>query len=64
MKKKTELTTGNQIGDEGAKAMSEILDVNTTLKTLGLSGEGERERKRKRMKNGLQEMGLELKVPK
>ena len=62
MKKK--LTTGNQIGDEGAKAMSEILDVNTTLKTLGLSGEGERKRKRKRMKNELQEMGLELKVPK
>ena len=38
--------TGNDIGDEGAKALSEMLKVNTTLTSLDLSGE-EEERKRK-----------------
>ena len=32
----------NGIGDEGAKSMSEMLKVNTTLTTLDLSGEEER----------------------
>ena len=31
--------TDNQIGDEGAKAMSEMLKVNTTLTTLKLLSE-------------------------
>ena len=39
--------TGNEIGDEGAKAMSEVLKVNTTLKELDLSGDEERKRKEK-----------------
>ena len=40
--------TGNGIGDEGAKAMSEMVKVNTTLTTLNLRGEEERkERKEK-----------------
>ena len=30
--------TGNEIRDEGAKAMSEVLKVNTTLTSLDLSG--------------------------
>ena len=30
---------GNNIGDEGAKAMSEMLKVNTTLTSLDLGGE-------------------------
>ena len=33
--------TGNQIGDEGAKAISEMLKVNTTLTSLDLSREEE-----------------------
>ena len=41
--------TGNGIGDEGAKALSEMLKVNTTLLTLGLEREEERrERKGKK----------------
>ena len=40
--------TGNEIGVEGAKAMSEMLKVNTTLTTLNLSCEEERKRKRKK----------------
>ena len=44
--------TGNKIGDEGAKAMSEILEKNTTLTSLDLSCEKEetkgRERKREK----------------
>ena len=34
--------TGNDIGDEGAKSMSEMLKVNSTLTTLDMSGEEER----------------------
>ena len=34
--------TDNGIGDEGAKAMSEMLKVNSTLTTLDLSCEEER----------------------
>ena len=33
--------TVNQIGDKGAKSMSEVLKVNTTLTALDLSGENE-----------------------
>ena len=38
------------IGDEGARAMSEMLKVNTTLTILALDSEEEREKK-KRKKN-------------
>ena len=45
--------TANGIGAEGAKAMSEMLKVNTTLTTLNLEGEEERkereEKERERM---------------
>ena len=41
--------TGNKIGDEGAKTLSEMLTVNTTLTSLNLWGE-EEERKGKRKK--------------
>ena len=41
-KEKEERMTGNGIGDEGAKAMSEMMKVNTTLTTLDLSCEEER----------------------
>ena len=34
--------TGNKVGDEGAKAMSEMMKVNTSLTTLDLYGEEER----------------------
>ena len=40
--------TGNRIGAEGAKAMSEMLKVNTTLTSLNLYGKEERERERER----------------
>ena len=47
--------TENEIGVEGAKSMSEMLEVNTTLASLNLKceqGESEREEKRKKeMKN-------------
>ena len=36
--------TDNRIGDEGAKALSEMLKLNTTLKFLNLSCEEERKR--------------------
>ena len=39
--------TDNDIGDEGAKSMSEMLKSNTTLQSLNLGSEGERRRKRK-----------------
>ena len=39
--------TGNGIGDEGAKSMSEMLKSNTTLTSLNLWGE-EEERERER----------------
>ena len=43
--------TGNDIGDEGAKAMSEMLKVNATLTELNLGGKEERrERERKKQK--------------
>ena len=42
--------TGNGIGDEGAKALSEMLKVNSTLTTLDLRGEEERKEKEKRKK--------------
>ena len=44
--------TGNGIGDEGAKAMSSMMKVNSTLTTLNLRGEEERkerEEKERRM---------------
>ena len=45
--------TVNGIGDEGAKAMSEMLKVNSTLTELNLGGEEERkERKEKEKKEG------------
>ena len=40
--------TGNEIGAEGAKAMSEMLKVNSTLTTLNLEGEEERRERRER----------------
>ena len=46
--------TDNKIGDEGAKAMSEMLKVNTTLTSLDLRGEEEkrgREKEKKEKKN-------------
>ena len=46
--------TGNGIGDEGAKSMSEMMKVNTTLTSLDLSGEEER-KKGKRKKKGKEE---------
>ena len=46
--------TDNEIGEEGAKSMSEMMKVNTTLTSLNLRGEEERKKgkkqeKRKRM---------------
>ena len=36
--------TVNEIGDKGAKSMSEVLKVNTTLTSLGLWSEEEERR--------------------
>ena len=40
--------TGNRIGKEGAKSMSEMLKVNSTLKTLNLSGDEKRKEREKK----------------
>ena len=47
--------TGNGIGDEGAKTLSEMLKVNTTLKSLFLGSDEEerKERKKKREKKNI-----------
>ena len=51
--------TGNAIGDEGAKALSEVLK-NTTLTSLNLRGEEEEKNgKEKEKKNEWQGIGLE-----
>ena len=42
--------TDNEIGDEGAKAMSEMLKVNTTLSTLYLGGEEQKRKERRERK--------------
>ena len=42
--------TGNRIEEEGAKAMSEMLKVNSTLTTLDLRCEEERKEKRRERK--------------
>ena len=44
-KNRDKSTTGNGIGDEGAKAMCEMLKVNTTLTGLYLGGK-KKERKK------------------
>ena len=36
--------TGNEIGDEGAKALGEALKLNSTLKTLNLKCDNEKEK--------------------
>ena len=41
---------GNRIGVEGAKAMSKMLKVNTTLRTLTLDGEGRKKREKRQNK--------------
>ena len=46
--------TGNGIGDEGAKSLSEMLKSNTTLTSLNLYGEEERknrEREKRKERN-------------
>ena len=40
--------TVNEIGDEGAKAMSEMVKVNSTLTSLNLRCEEERKERRER----------------
>ena len=42
--------TANGIGDEGAKAMSEMMKVNSTLTTLNLRGEEERKEREEKEK--------------
>ena len=49
-KKKEERMTDNGIGVEGAKAMSEMLKVNTTLTTLNLGCEEERKEREEKEK--------------
>lgn len=39
--------TGNDIGDEGAKSMSEMLKVNKTLTELNLRGDEQKARKKR-----------------
>ena len=43
--------TDNGIGDEGAKAMSEMMKVNNTLTELNLGCEEKRKERRERRKN-------------
>ena len=52
-KGKDEQMTDNGIGVEGAKVMSEMMEVNTTLTSLNMSCEEEiyRERRRHKQRN-------------
>ena len=43
--------TGNNIGVEGAKSMSEMLMTNTTLTSLDLSGEEEGKTEKEKERN-------------
>ena len=43
--------TGNEIGDDGATSMSEMLKVNAALKELNMNGKEEGEREREDKKN-------------
>ena len=54
----------NMIGDEGAKALSEMLKVNTTLTKLYLWSMEERKRKGEGKKYEYQVMISEMKVQK
>ena len=57
--------TGNGIGDEGAKALSEGLKVNTTLTELLLGGERARQRNHiKEKENKKQAVYLKMKEQK
>ena len=42
--------TGNGLGVEGAKSMSEMLKVNTTLTSLNLTSEEERKQRERKDK--------------
>ena len=42
--------TDNEIGDEGAEAISKMLKVNKTLTSLDLTGEEEERREREKEK--------------
>ena len=59
--------TGNAIGDEGAKSMSEMMKLNTTLTSLHLGGQEEegkgnkdKEQEKKRKMDEWQVIRLEL----
>ena len=41
----------NRIGDDGAKSLSEILKLNTTLTKLNMEGEEERKEQEKKERN-------------
>ena len=57
--------TDNGVRVEGAKAISEMLKVNTTLTELNLSSVEERKNEKKKgKKNECQIVGLETKVQK
>ena len=47
--------TGNNIGVEGAKSMSEMLKSNTTLTSLNLYGEEERKNRERETKEKMNE---------
>ena len=57
---------GNEIGNEGAKALSEALKENTTLTKLHVGSQDERkdEEKEKRKNNECQAIKLEMKAEK
>ena len=46
-KEENEWWTVNQIGDEGAKAISEAMKINTTLTELNLTGDDKRGKRKK-----------------
>ena len=51
--------TGNQIGDEGANAISELLKTNTSLNDLNVASVEEIENKRLKEKTRHVEMGMD-----
>ena len=49
-RKRKEKDTANNIGDEGAESVSELLKINTALRRIGLEGDKEEQTNKKRGK--------------
>ena len=58
------MKTGNEIGDEGAKMISEGMKSNSTLTSLDLGGEEEKQKEERRQIKKGEEIQIERKTRK